>query len=664
MVGPVKNTIAVIIPVFNACTSFKELVRTLKESYPTPESNLRFIVSDDASTDSDVKKFYQTELFFKRKDVHVVLNKKNLGFTRNINHAIQKTMLTEDLVLLNSDTKISGRLFHSLQSSAYSLPLVGSVTPLSNNGTIASVFNWPNGATNIEKEDHNHFQKIVRHLKPKNQLVQIPTAVGFCWFIQKSVFNEVGYFDEKNFLRGYGEENDWCMRAQNLGYRHFLSLNDFVFHASGQSFGTEKIKLLNQSSLKLNKIHPTYPDLVNHHIEINHWQAERFLIMLSFLNLNPAKKIKIYVLHNDPEFYAGGVEVHVKEESSKALLADHRIIQVFLFGKQIKIRLIFNQSLKQEFAFDFENKDVLYLLWKTLSHESLIYVHHLVGYPKYVRNLIQQLPQKNRFFILHDYWSICPAINLISKDGTFCGLPNLKSCNSCLKINYKIHDLDIKDYRHEFSKFISSFEEVSTPSLDSKRILEKGFRLAQKRVNIKVKGNPVSWPKFSKSTSKQEFAQKIIFLGAFSPHKGARLISNAIPLFDKVGLKTEVWGMTGAIRSKVPFINIRYESKNDLMSLRDQAQGAIVCLPFLWPETFSYTLYEALTILQVPVVVGPFGHPATLVQNLSLGTVMKKPDTPSLFAALSDCMLDYKKYLKNTANFQMNFNNSKKNEEV
>lgn len=108
-------------------------------------------------------------------------------------------MLTEDLVLLNSDTKISGRLFHSLQSSAYSLPLVGSVTPLSNNGTIASVFNWPNGATNIEKEDHNHFQKIVRHLKPKNQLVQIPTAVGFCWFIQKSVFNEVGYFRRKKF---------------------------------------------------------------------------------------------------------------------------------------------------------------------------------------------------------------------------------------------------------------------------------------------------------------------------------------------------------------------------------------------------------------------------------------------------------------------------------
>ena len=70
--------------------------------------------------------------------------------------------------------------------------------------------------------------------------MEIPTGVGFCMYITRSSLNAVGLFDADRFGRGYGEENDFCMRAAKSGYKHVLAHNTFVYHAGGVSFGEEK----------------------------------------------------------------------------------------------------------------------------------------------------------------------------------------------------------------------------------------------------------------------------------------------------------------------------------------------------------------------------------------------------------------------------------------
>ncbi|MCS5961317.1 hypothetical protein LNP74_26595 [Klebsiella pneumoniae subsp. pneumoniae] len=37
----------------------------------------------------------------------------------------------------------------------------------------------------------------------ENNLVEIPTGVGFCMYIRRDCLNQVGYFDEETFGRGY-----------------------------------------------------------------------------------------------------------------------------------------------------------------------------------------------------------------------------------------------------------------------------------------------------------------------------------------------------------------------------------------------------------------------------------------------------------------------------
>ena len=51
------------------------------------------------------------------------------------------------------------------------------------------------------------------------------------------MLSSIGYLDEVNFPRGYGEENDFCLRAEDAGIRCVVADNLYVYHAKSRSFG-------------------------------------------------------------------------------------------------------------------------------------------------------------------------------------------------------------------------------------------------------------------------------------------------------------------------------------------------------------------------------------------------------------------------------------------
>ena len=50
------------------------------------------------------------------------------------------------------------------------------------------------------------------------QTLDIPTAVGFCMYIRRDCLARTGWFDADAFGTGYGEENDFCLRAAVAGW--------------------------------------------------------------------------------------------------------------------------------------------------------------------------------------------------------------------------------------------------------------------------------------------------------------------------------------------------------------------------------------------------------------------------------------------------------------
>ena len=56
--------------------------------------------------------------------------------------------------------------------------------------------------------------------------------------ISRSVIDRIGFLDDENFPVGYGEENDYCLRARDAGFRLAVADQCFVYHAKSRSFGS------------------------------------------------------------------------------------------------------------------------------------------------------------------------------------------------------------------------------------------------------------------------------------------------------------------------------------------------------------------------------------------------------------------------------------------
>src|SRR5262249_39452413 len=147
-----------------------------------------------------------------------------------------------DVVLLNSDTEVANDWLDRLHACAASDAKIATVTPFSNNATICSYpfHGWQGsvpGTLGLAELDR------VFARANAGRVVDLPTAVGFCMYIRRPALDALGLFDAERYGRGYGEENDFCMRAAKVGWRNVLAGDVFVYHEGSVSFSVERFAL-------------------------------------------------------------------------------------------------------------------------------------------------------------------------------------------------------------------------------------------------------------------------------------------------------------------------------------------------------------------------------------------------------------------------------------
>ena len=138
-------------------------------------------------------------------------NDTNLGFVKTVNRGM-RLHEDRDVILLNSDTEVFGDWIDRLYATAGRHPTCGTLTPLTNNGTVCS---YPFFADQNDGTLELPFEELDRLAREVNrgEVVDTPTAVGFCMYIKRKLIQEIGCFDDEAFGRGYGEENDFCLRG-------------------------------------------------------------------------------------------------------------------------------------------------------------------------------------------------------------------------------------------------------------------------------------------------------------------------------------------------------------------------------------------------------------------------------------------------------------------
>ena len=236
-------TIDVVVCVHNALAHITACWESLKK-LDYPPHKLRVVFVDDGSEKSTGQ---YLDSVAEKSNCRLIRHERALGYTRAANAGL-KASQADCIVLLNSDTIVSRSFLTKMSLLLKQNPDVGLVGPLSNAASWQSVPNLSDcrGDWKVNQLPEGwSVDDMDRLLERSGSLFpRVPLISGFCLMIRNVVPQTIGYMDEENFPRGYGEENDYCFRASDAGFGLMVATNAYVYHSKSKSYGHENRKAL------------------------------------------------------------------------------------------------------------------------------------------------------------------------------------------------------------------------------------------------------------------------------------------------------------------------------------------------------------------------------------------------------------------------------------
>ncbi len=250
-----------MIPVYDGLEETQACIESVLETIDFECA--RVIIINDASPNEELCVWLRA--LPASDDLILLENEQNVGFVATVNRGMSCSD-ENDVLLLNSDVVVANDWLERVQKTAYAQADIGTVTPFSNNATICSFPNLCDENELLLGLSLETIDSAFSDLNP-DELIELPTGVGSCMFVRRQCIDEVGLFDVESFGRGYGEENDFCLRATAAGWIHALAANVFVHHVGGVSFGSEKDLRVQEAISKLNQLYPGYDASIQKHIK-------------------------------------------------------------------------------------------------------------------------------------------------------------------------------------------------------------------------------------------------------------------------------------------------------------------------------------------------------------------------------------------------------------
>jgi GT2 family glycosyltransferase len=242
----------IIICVHNALAVFRDCIASVLRHTHSP---FRVIVVDDGS---EAETAHFIDHVVAEHGLHLIRNPTASGYTRAANAGLRASDAPW-IVFLNSDTMVTPGWLDRMWSHAARRPEVGVIGPLSNTASWQSVpmlladGDWAQNRLppGLGPDD---IAAIVTRVA--RGAVRLPFLNGFCYMVRRALIDEIGPFDEATFGAGYGEENDFSIRARNAGWALVVATDAYVYHAQSQSYSTERrLKLAEAGNEALQRKH-------------------------------------------------------------------------------------------------------------------------------------------------------------------------------------------------------------------------------------------------------------------------------------------------------------------------------------------------------------------------------------------------------------------------
>jgi len=600
----------VIVPVYRGLEDTRCCVESVLQSKSVTAWHL--VVINDCSPEPAVTEWLRSVAAADSR-IELLENPENLGFVATVNRGMALHP-DRDVLLLNSDAEVANDWLDRLQHAAYSQPKVSSVTPFSNNATICSYprFCQPNELP-ADIDTAGLDQLFAQHLA--GQTLPIPTGVGFCMYIRRQCLQEIGQFDEANFGKGYGEENDFCMRSNLAGWVHLHALDTFVRHAGGISFGASKSEREQQAMQTLNRLHPEYEALVHNYLQRDPAQDARMIVDIARI-IGCGKPVVLNVTHNRE----GGTLRHI-EELAHYLAPKAIFLRLWPAPGGVLLKLEGPQeAFELHFTLPPDNEKLLQTLQQLMVGH--VHYHHLLGHTSFIATL-PQLLQVTHDFTAHDYYSVCPQISLTDHTDRYCGETGLEQCHQCLQNNPAPGGVSIETWREQYGHVLKSARYLITPSCDT----AQRMRHYVPEANIQVVPHSTllpNAPDYREPCPRQLTDQqplKIAVLGALSRIKGADVLEAVATLAARNNAPLEFHLIGYAYRQlrtqpKAKLTVHGAYDETDLQKILQWLKPDLLWFPAQWPETYSYTLSAGLEA-SLPLVAPDLGAFAERLQGRS-----------------------------------------------
>ncbi len=600
---PVNSSVTVIIPIY---LGLEETDKCLSSVFLSQNKvNHQIILINDASPES---KMFDLLNSFASKFPNVLLihNDENLGFIKTVNKGMLLSGET-DVILLNSDTEVTHGWIDKIYKQAYSSTSIGTVTPFSNNATICNYPDLDGWVELPQDETVETMDKACEKANPGSS-IEIPTAVGFCMFIKRICLNEIGLFDAINFGKGYGEENDFCMRATQKGWKHILAGDVFVYHKGEVSFNKKAQASKNVAASIMRRIHPGYEQSVADHVTKN--EAKSLRLAITFARYQLSKR-PIYLMFTNET--GGGTEIHVKDLINGLTVGDVRLLTVRFNAHNRTLNLISEDKFDRlNIIFAFDELMELATILGGLNLKKL-HIHQAIGVIDLVAELIKMLGVKYDV-TLHDYYYICPRINLVMPNVGYCDVPKIATCNICLSSLLAEKDqADIIWHRARTITLLNQSNNIYSPSEWTKSLYQKIFP------DLRIKVVPHQETEEKVIYLIKPKIKKIALLGVLANIKGLLIVEqmikevldNNLPyIFILIGYAEKPMALSKA------FIQTGKYQNEDLESLIDAISPDAILFPGITPETYSFTLSRVLE-KNIPIFASNFGAIYERLQNKS-----------------------------------------------
>ena len=613
-----QQKVDVIVPVYNGLEYFDALFSGIEKT----KVPYRLIIVNDKSPDPEVGNYL--EKYAAEHDNVVLLNNEtNMGFLPSVNRGLK--MAENHVALVNTDVEVPEEWLERLMLPIFAKENIATTTPFTTCGTICSFPDFCRDNKLFEGMPLWEIDDEFRMIRP--QYPAMPTGVGFCMGMNLKAIQEVGLLDEENFGKGYGEENDWCQRAIAAGYENVHVDNLFVYHKHGGSFPSEeKQRLLKEHSEALLRKHPDYNKDTADYCRRDPLRPVRLYVEMKLLN----RKLDVPTIVAFDHDLGGGATAYLVEKRRLALREGYRFVTIRY--NIVSNRFYFTYQYKQ-YEMEFFANDLETALGELMRVDE-IWINELVTYQNLYGTLERILRLKREqgaklLMLLHDFFALCPAVNLIDAEGKYCGVPSCEVCDKCIPDNRSNACTEYGTgtlWRTKFREFLSNCDEIRAFSDDTARLFKRAYPDVY---NLHVIPHAPHYLPAVKKNKKTTETFNIGLIGVLCYKKGLEVVKALAGYIEEneLNIRLRLIGTSDEEIESPVFSQTGRYTREEIPRLTLEQDIDMFLIPSVWPETFSYTTSEIIS-MGFPVAVLPVGAPVERVKRYAKGLVLKdeKPE--------------------------------------